>query len=360
MDKIEIKGYKSIKNLSLELRQINILIGANGSGKSNLLSFFDMLQNLYRQNLQQYVAIQGGVDRFLYGGRKITDCLYSHLYFGKNGYSITLEPGENSFIISKEGLWYDRSPYYNNPHDISNYSMESRLSLASVPRAGFIRHYLDALEKYHFHDTSRKSPFTHTSNIHSDAIRLYGRGENLASFLYGIRKENIVRYNLIVRTIQSIAPYFFDFYLEPNENGDIRLLWRDKYTSNIYSINDMSDGTKRFVALCVLFLQPKLPETIIIDEPELGLHPSAISKLSGMIKSVAAKGCQVIAATQSVELINYFEPKDIVTVDQTEEGSVFERLEDEEFHLWLEDYAVGDLWKQRIITNGQPTKGGTR
>ena len=84
MDKIEIKGYKSIKNLSLELRQINILIGANGSGKSNLLSFFDMLQNLYRQNLQQYVAIQGGVDRFLYGGRKITDCLYCHLYFGKN------------------------------------------------------------------------------------------------------------------------------------------------------------------------------------------------------------------------------------------------------------------------------------
>lgn len=362
MDKIEIKGYKSIKDLSLELRQINLLIGANGSGKSNFLSFFDFLQNVCRQNLRGHVALQGGVDKFLFNGRKMTDEISCHLFFEKNGYSFTLKVGDGGFVFTKEGLWYDNNPYVTNPQDISNYGQESLLKNATVARARYIRDYLDALEKYHFHDTSMLSPFAKSSNINNDIFRLYGKGDNLAAFLYGIRMENVMRYSLIVRMIQSIAPYFFDFHLEPNDNGELSLLWRDKFSSNIYSVNDMSDGTKRFVALCTLFLQPKLPQTIIIDEPELGLHPTAIGKLASMIKSAAAKGCQVIVATQSVDLINHFNPEDIITVDQKDGASVFQRLDGNSLRHWLEDYAIGDLWQQNIISQGQPfasaQKGG--
>jgi predicted ATPase len=128
---------------------------------------------------------------------------------------------------------------------------------------------------------------------------------------------------LIISTIQSIAPYFLDFELTPNKGSFIELRWKDKYSDTIYGVTDLSDGTIRFIALTVLFLQPNLPDTIIIDEPELGLHPTAISKLAGMIKSASLKGSQVIVATQSTDLISHFSPDDIITVDQIDGCSKF-------------------------------------
>ena len=134
----------------------------------------------------------------------------------------------------------------------------------------------------------------------------------------------------------------------------MKLLWQSRYASTVYSINDFSDGTIRFIALAALFLQPELPRTLIVDEPELGLHPAAIAKLSGLIQSAATRNCQVIIATQSTDLISYFQPEDIITVDQKEGASIFKRLSKEELEVWLEDYTMGDLWKQNIIAAGQP------
>lgn len=356
MDKIEIQGYKSIRSLSLALQKINIIIGANGSGKSNFLSFFEFLKNLYNCNLQKYVAEHGGLDKYLFEGRKVTEEIKAHLYFGKNGYSFTLTPGEDNFVFANEGLWYSGNPFSANPIDISSYGAEAKVSVNTVARAEYIREYLQSLEKYHFHDTGVNSPFNKVSNIENDIFRLYDKGSNIAAFLYNIKKTNIVRYQLIVRTIQSVAPYFRDFFLEPNENGDLKLRWNDKYSSVVYGINDMSDGTQRFVALATLFLQPKLPQTLIIDEPELGLHPAAIGKLAAFIKSAAQKGCQVIVATQSADLIGYFQPENIVAVDQIGGESVFERLSSEELEQWMGEYTVADLWQRRIISKGQPNR----
>ena len=140
----------------------------------------------------------------------------------------------------------------------------------------------------------------------------------------------------------------------PNSENLVRLQWTDKFSDVIFGATDFSDGTLRFIALTVLFLQPSLPDTIIIDEPELGLHPAAIAKLAGMIKSVSAKKCQVIIATQSTDLISYFLPEDIITVDQVDGASVFERLNNESLQKWLDDYTIDDLWKRNIITGGQP------
>jgi len=354
MKRIQIKGYKSIKEIDLPLHAINIFIGANGSGKSNLLSFFDFLKQIYKNNLREFVALKG-IDTFLHKGDKETFEISTQLFFkGTNGYSFNLKKGDTGFIFTKEGLWYGKNTDLNNPIDIASFSNESNLRNQTIPRANFIRVYLNNLVKYHFHDTGENSPFSKESNIENDKFYLYEKGNNLSSFLYNIKKENKIVYNLIIKTIQSIAPYFLDFFFVPESNGNIKLRWQSKYSSTIYGVNDLSDGTIRFIALTVLFMQPNLPETIIIDEPELGLHPTAIAKLSGLIKSVASKECQVIVATQSTDLISHFDPEDIITVDQINGESLFERLNSETLKLWLEDYTIDDLWKRNIISTGQP------
>lgn len=352
--RIELEGYKSIKKIDLKLSTINILIGANGSGKSNLLSFFTLLKHIYHRNLQEFTALSGGPDNLLYMGSKITNSIKSKIHFSSlNKYSIELKEGLESFIIVNEGLWYDGQTQYN-PVLISEFKKESNLRFNSSARGKYINEFLNSIEKYHFHDTGVNSPFNKASNINNDVFKLYDKGENIAAFLYSIKQFRPLNYNIIIKTIESIAPYFLDFHLVPNENGDVRLYWQSKYSSKIFSINDLSDGTLRFIALATLFLQPNLPKTIIIDEPELGLHPFAINKLSGLIKSASAKNCQVILATQSTDLLSYFTPADVITVDQNKGMSEFNNIEGDIFKNWLEEYTLDDLWKRNILKGGQP------
>ena len=160
-------------------------------------------------------------------------------------------------------------------------------------------------------------------------------------------------YKRIIDIIQNIAPYFNDFYLVPDENNNLKLRWTDKFSEHIYGVNNLSDGTIRFIALTVLFMQPKLPKIIILDEPELGLHPVAIANLADLILSIKDES-QIIMATQSVELINNFDQEDIITVDNIDGESVFKRLDTIDLSNWISDYGIGVLWKNNIINNGQP------
>jgi len=352
MDYIEISGYKSIKKERIELSPINLFIGANGSGKSNFISFFTFLNRLYNKNLNEYIELTGGANKILHKGIKKTDEISFKVEFdnGKNGYAAELTAGADGFVFTDERLIY-RSDKGNS---ICRYSKEAFIKDTDNFRAKYVIKYLNGFRKYHFHDTSKNSPFTLPSNIENDIYFFYSNGSNLAAFLYNIQEKNKKVYNKIIKTIKSIAPYFSDFYLQPNKENYIRLQWTDKYSETIYGATDLSDGTMRFIALTVLFMQPELPDTIIIDEPELGLHPKAISKLSGMIKSVTEKGSQVIIATQSTDLISHFQPEDIITVDMINGESKFKRLNGKELSMWLEEYTIDDLWKRNIITTGHP------
>ncbi len=345
MDRIEIKGYKSFKDLALDLLPINILIGSNGSGKSNFLSFFEFLNRLYEQKLTEYVALNGGIDKYFFQGSKITDTIEATIYFKCNSYSFELQEGDNRFVFLKEGLGY-----YQSYSDIALFGNEANIkSYSGLSRGEYIRKYLSEIKKYHFHDTGKSSPFTKESHIVNDTYFLYEKGGNLAAFLYGIREKEPIVYKRIIRVIQSIAPYFSDFYFNVSAAETVRLQWTDKFSSTIYGPTDLSDGTIRFIALATLFLQPVPPKVIIIDEPELGLHPLAIQTLAGMIKSAAAKGTQVIIATQSADLITNFDAEDVITVNQTDGVSVMKRHSSEELNAWLDDYTLGDLWKQNIL-----------
>lgn len=338
--------------MHLDLQPVNILIGANGSGKSNFISFFELLNKLYDRKLNEYVALRGGMDKILHKGSKTTTKQNFEISFNNkiNGYSAELWAGAEGFHFANEYLIYKENKGWN----ISTFGNEASIKTTSNYRAKYVIRYLKSFKKYHFHDTSKNSPFTKMSNIETDSFFLYEEGQNLAAFLLTIREENKTVYHRIVKMTQSIAPFFSDFFLQPNSEGYLKLNWQDKYSSVVYGPNDFSDGTLRFIALATLFMQPKLPETIIIDEPELGLHPLAITKLAGMIKSVASKGTQVIVATQSVELVNHFSPEQLITVDQQDGESQFTRQDPERLSHWLKEYSVGELWQKDILTGGHP------
>ena len=355
MDSIAVKGYKSFKDITVPLKPINILIGSNGAGKSNFLSLFALLGNAYNGLLARNVALSGGVDKLFHKGRKVTDRITIEVQEGNNYYGLDLLEADGTLIVEKEKLGYSSSPGKWTYIDIANFKPETSLrEYQGLSRGYYIKNYISQIKKFHFHDTGYTSPFTGESNIANDSYYLYFQGANLAAFLYGIMTKHPIVYKRIVRVIQSVAPFFNDFYLIPNEIGNIRLQWRDKFSEVVYGPNDLSDGTLRFIALTVLFLQPEPPKVIVIDEPELGLHPVAIEKLAGLIKSAANRGTQVIVATQNAELISNFEPENILTVDQRDGESVIKRLDAGELGHWLNDYTLGDLWKQRIMKGGQP------
>lgn len=348
--KVEIQGYKSIKDLKIDLSPINLLIGANGVGKTNFLSFFVMLRFIYIQSLQNYVRRRGGADTLLHYGRKSTNKLSGYIEFGANAYRFTLAPtDQNSLFIEKEESIYlpgENQYFYSNIE-------ESRIKDSDTYRDKWLREGLNSYLRYHFHDTGIQSPMRVSCNV-SDSAMLYSNGSNLPAFLFGLQEKAPKVLSRIERVVATVMPGFSHFVLEPREGGQIYLEWvEDSHEDKVFFSSDLSDGSLRFIALTTLLMQPQLPPTIIIDEPELGLHPVAIRTLAGLMKSAADRGCQLIVSTQSVELINNFSADDIITVDRSEGQSVFHRLQTEELSSWLEDYSIGELWNKSII-NGQP------
>jgi predicted ATPase len=353
LENIKIEGFKSIKTLDLKLSPINILIGSNGVGKSNFISFFKLVNNIYEQRLQQY-SLKSGVDDLLYFGRKNTTEVKGYLDFGKNAYDFSLLPTENdTFFISNEQSIY--FPAYNNKSFLTVNVKESKIKGSSTTRDKFLSEHLEGYKIYHFNDTSENAPLRSKANT-NDNRSLRESGANLPAYLYYLQEKHPMNFKRIEKTIQSVVPFFERFDLEPLflDEDKIELVWQEKeYSDHSFFARHLSDGSLRFIALVTLLMQPKLPKVIIIDEPELGLHPTAINKLSGLIKSAAAKDCQIIISTQSVALLNNFEAEDIITVDKEDNQSVFKRLDKEELGNWIEDYSIGELWTKSII-KGQP------
>jgi predicted ATPase len=208
------------------------------------------------------------------------------------------------------------------------------------------------LKFYHFHDTSDLAAVKRPCSKR-DYEYLRPDASNLAGFLLLLKKKHEKQYQRICETIQLAAPFFDEFRLLDEEDKDETLLeWRQKGTDYPFHPSQISDGTLRFICLATALLQPNPPSTIIVDEPELGLHPLALALLAELIKKSSFK-TQVIVATQSASLISHFDPKDIIVVERKNGESVFRRLPQEKLKQWIDDYSLGELWEMNLL-EGRP------
>lgn len=362
IEKLTIRGFKSIRALDeFPLDTLNVLIGANGTGKSNFVSYFRMLGELVEGRLQLWTRNQGSADRVLSFGAKETKRLVSFVTFGLNGYRFTLEPTlDGGFSFASEGLYF-RGPHFGEKCDnLGAGHAEARLkeqfeSGKKLGVADYCYSSASSWKVYHFHDTSDTAGVKRLGALH-DNEHLRTDASNLAAFLYRLAEEHPAVYQQIRKTVRLAIPFFDDFSLRPQKlkSGEeqIRLLWRQKDSDYPFWPSQLSDGSIRFICLATALLQPDPPSTIIIDEPELGLHPYAITLLGSLLRS-ASNRMQVIVSTQSVPLVNEFSIDDLIVVEREDDATVFKRLDAGDFETWLEEYSVGELWEKNVL-GGRP------
>lgn len=350
---ISISGYKSIYAIEeLQLRPINLLVGANGSGKSNFLGALKLLRSttMGGSELSTLVSRSGGADRLLHFGAKVTNSIRFVVSFvdGTGDFSVGLTYGTDDELV----IWLSPSE-----SEIPSDFVADRKDPPGILPFEFVRSRASCWRFYHFHDAGAKSPMKMMNDLH-DNRHLRAEGSNLAAFLFLLSKKHPNEYSQIRQTVGLAAPFFDDFVLQPSGLNEEKILleWRHRGSDAYFNASSLSDGSLRFIALATLLLQPESlrPSLILLDEPELGLHPYAITLLASLLKR-ASHTSQIIVATQSPSLLDHFEPEDVLVAERAEGATQLRRLDSSKLTTWLEDYSLGQLWEKNEI-GGRPSR----
>jgi|JI10StandDraft_1071094.scaffolds.fasta_scaffold18605_3 predicted ATPase len=372
LTRIELEGYRSIKSLDLRLGRVTVLIGANGAGKSNLLSFLHLVPRMHTQSLRLSVGMAGGANALLYRGVRKTPVLRFRIEAAagdgrESAYAGTLGAAAGDALI-----FLDERVEGRDPHDgsfkgtsLGAGHSESRLDASATDpalwSAGEVRGWRKAMGFFHFHDTSQNSPLRSNGRQEEDRY-LRSDGSNLASYLYALSRSESPAYRTawarITSLVRRVSPFIAR--LEPTlvapdapERSLVRLDWVDELGDR-YGVYHFSDGTLRAIALITALAQPveNLPSFIAIDEPELGLHPSALTLVCGLVKSISAHA-QIVLATQSPALLDEFEPTEVVVVERRDGATAMERLDLDKLSAWLEEYSLSEIWDKNLL-GGRP------
>ena len=360
LDKLTINGFKSIRELKdFGLNDLNVLIGGNGAGKSNLIEFFRLLRKIIEGNLNEYIRSGGGISDFLFKGRKVTPKMQFETSFGIRGYRFSIEPGPSEdCLLTEEARYYKpgTTGWWELGNGLDGKSLlveEAKGHSSGGQNSKPVYDAISSWQIYHFHDTSATSAMRHYEII-QDNRALRFDAVNIAPYLLRLKNMDQDSYQNILDSLHLVMPFFDEFLLDVAEFGEkqkVNLSWLQNGSDYPMQPYHFSDGSIRFICLATALLQPDPPSTIIIDEPELGLHPSAIAILAELIQS-ASKRTQLIVATQSPALIDYFGVEDVIVVNRKDGASTFERLEEKDFSVWLETYSVGELWSKNVISGG--------
>lgn len=364
LTRLTLRGFKTFEEpVSFEPRALNVLIGANGVGKSNFISFFRLMSWLVRGNLQYHVG-EVGAHRLLHDGPQRTQEIEAELSFeterGRNDYAFRLAygAGDTLFFADERFRFSDRMRDTEAPwRSLGVGHRETNLGALADggdATARTLRSLLSRCVVHQFHNTSATSRMRQKWRK-SDARYLKEDAGNLAPFLRRLREEVPLAYGKILAVIRQIVPFFDDFELE-SSNEDLLLGWRETGSDVVFDAAQASDGMLRTFALVALLAQREadLANLLMLDEPELGLHPQGIALIAGLARSAAASA-QVLVATQSAIFVDQLQPEDIVVVERRGRTSTMQRLDPAPLADWLEEYSLGDLWQKNLF-GGRPRR----
>ncbi len=365
LENVSLRGFKTIRELrDFAPGSLTVLIGPNGAGKSNFMSFFRLLSwaLVPPGGLQEHVAKLGGASALLHDGPDRTSSIEAQLHLvteaGQNEYFIRLAHAAGDTLIFTEEKYRFSSSRFATPArwtDLDVGQREARLvnkAEQGDATARTIHNLLRRVIFHQFHNTSDTARIRQKWSV-DEGRWLKEDAGNLAPFLFRLQSQQPRYYQRVVETIRLVLPFFADFEFEA-EFDRLLLQWREKGTDRIFNASQAADGMLRILALVALLQQPEfdLPDVLILDEPELGLHPYAVEVVAGLIRA-ASQSVQIILATQSVSLIDRFNPEDIVVVNRVGRESEFRRLGTDALAGWLQEYSLSELWEKNVI-GGRP------
>ena len=367
IESVQIRGFRSLADVGIsELPQAAVFIGANGSGKSNFIRFFEMLSWMLRSHqLGEFVIRQGGADDQLFGGNAQTPRMNGEITMrtssGSNDYRFGLAYAHpDRFLFTQEDIRFNSGIYPTEApwQPLGSGHLEARIvEAAQTPdypginpvTASVIVNLLRNCAVYQFHDTSESSKFKNRWDV-SEHAQLRSQGGNLAAVLYHLERHDLRRYELICQHIARILPGFERFDIEENY-GKVILRWKARWSDKTIGAHLTSDGSLRFFALVTLLNLPTemLPDVILLDEPELGLHPAAVALIGGMIKSLSTER-QVIVATQSPLLVDVFDLDEIIVLELVNGRTELRKLSSEDYQVWIDDcFSPGEMWRKNLL-----------
>ena len=368
---LRVRGFRSLADVGLSpVAGANVLIGANGSGKSNIVHFFTMLSWMLKsRRLAEFVSMEGGADDQLHGGNDTTPRLEAEIRIrtvtGRNDYLFSLMYAHpDQLLFSDEAFRYSRDDFGTEAPWIH---LGAGHREAQIVRAGqgnyerlaanrqtarMVTHLLRNCAAYQFHNTGPTSAFKKTWDAGDNAY-MRTDGGNLAAILYRLEHEDLDRYEIICRHIRRVLPGFDCFQIE-EQYGKVALRWRSPLLNKTYGAHLTSDGSLRFFALVTLLNLPRemLPGVLVLDEPELGLHPKAIALVGDMIRAMA-ESRQIILATQSPLLVDVFDLDQVVVLELRDGRTEVKSLVPQHFQAWLREFSVGEMWQKNLL-GGRP------
>ncbi len=351
---VTVEGYTSIRSARVRLGGLNVLIGPNGAGKSNFISALELLGRILDEDLQLFVGLRGGAGALLHGGpRGGTLEITVRVEAPPHSYLARLVPSARDELVFETEEISGPAGTVSLGHGHRETLLHRKTGgQAERATAGRVAEILDGCRVYHFHDTSRTAPVKRFADP-ADNLTLAPDAGNLAAYLLRLATEDTAAYRRIVRAVGQVAPFFRDFVLV-GEHAGVRLRWRQAGMDGVFGPEPLSDGTLRFICLAALLLRPDPQPLVILDEPELGLHPFALVQLAGMMRS-ASQTSQIVVATQSVPLVDHVDLGDIIIVDRADGASTFRRPDPAGLAAWLNDYSLGELWQKNIL-GGLPAR----
>jgi predicted ATPase len=366
LKQIRLKNWKSIADQTIELNPLNVFIGANGAGKSNLIGVIKLINAMFARQpgFRNYVGQSGGADSMLHFGKRKSPTAEMDLTFttdtGTTKYiAHWAAAAQDSLIFTDERVEFLRTGQ-TNPLVTHLGAGHTESKLAEIDQtighqtAKIALELLRSCRLFHFHDTSAGAGIRHLSRVEDNRF-LYPDAGNLASILYLFEKQHPTTFRRITGAAKQMIPAFHSFLLEPSRlnNTQILLKWFQSGSDYEFGPHQLSDGTIRFLALATLFSQPAefMPLLIAIDEPELGLHPSALEVLAGMVKT-ASQHSQVMLATQSATLLDHFDASDVIVANSQHGATTFNRMSAAQLDSWLDEYSLGEIWEKNVIGGG--------
>lgn len=371
MQRVQIRGFRRLLDLDLEMRPLMVLIGANGSGKTSLLDAFTVMSASAEGKLAATLSSMGGISSISTRGGEVT------VSFGVSmnvpgheplEYELELKGVNTGYSISRERLTQSR-PGYKDPFkhldsaggDIKYYEVEGgglvrpdwehsplETSLFQVPKMfkhpEELRRLLASATKYHVLDVGPRAPVK-TPQQMKPATLPGADGEDLVPYLYYLRESDPDRFEAVEDTLKAAFPDFDSLGFPPVAAGMLSMTWKDRSFDKPFYAHELSEGTLRFLWLVALLQSPGLSTVTMIDEPEVSLHPEQMSILAEVMREASAR-TQLVVATHSDRLVRFLKPEEVVVMDVKEDGSATAGWADSmNLDAWLEDYCLDEVWR---------------